>query len=435
MSNAPFVIPVGARTSPLSQIQVQEVLNELNEHYPHVTFDMRLAVTTGDKDQKTSLRTLDKTDFFTKEIDKMLLKGECRIGIHSAKDLPDPLPAGLRVIALTKGVDSSDALVLQDNMTLETLPPQARIGTSSLRREETVRNLRADLRFPDIRGTIGQRLEKLFKGEMEGIVIAEAALIRLGLTHLNRILLPGPSTPYQGQLAVLARSDDDEIEKLFACIDCRKSVLYLGLDAPQVPLDKKLVHCPVIKIIPRPPQQAEIASAFKKIASYTHFIFTSKSAVRIFFEYLNDYGQNLGNQCVIAVGKGTASFLRQYGVDAAIIAAEESAEGIVKELEKLNLKKAHVFWPHAALARSVLGDYLKGKVLSFDEVIVYDTHPNWPAQKIDISKIDEIIFTSPSTIDAYIEVFGPLPDDKLLTCIGPITKQALLQKNALSSKI
>jgi hydroxymethylbilane synthase len=153
----------------------------------------------------------------------MLLKGECRLGIHSAKDLPFPLPSGLAVICLTKGIDSSDSLVLRPGETLEGLPKGAVIATSSVRREQTVLQLRQDLSFIDLRGTIGQRLAKLDQGEADGVVVAEAALIRLGLTHLNRIRLPGETVEGQGQLAIVARAEDEEMSSLFACMDVRQA--------------------------------------------------------------------------------------------------------------------------------------------------------------------------------------------------------------------
>ncbi|MCB1181478.1 MAG: hypothetical protein KDK55_05615, partial [Chlamydiia bacterium] len=188
-----------------------------------------------DKKKNISLRTLDKTDFFTKEIDELLLKKKGRIAIHSAKDLPEPLPNGLKIMALTRGVDHSDSLVLRIKDRLETLEGGAKIATSSFRREEMVKSLRRDLTFVDIRGTIGERLDKLFNKEVDGVVIATAALIRLarishtcaryprkcekcriGLTHLNKIELPGEAAPLQGRLAVVAREDDQEMEVLFA---------------------------------------------------------------------------------------------------------------------------------------------------------------------------------------------------------------------------
>ena len=217
-------ITVGGRKSPLSQAQVKEVLNEIRKNHPLVNFSCLFVETIGDKDQKTSLRTLEKSNFFTKEIDEMLLSGICRVAIHSGKDLPDPIPKGLAIVAITRGVDSADVLVMRDGETVEGMLSGAVIATSSVRREEAVKELRDDLRFVDLRGTIGQRLSRLENGETDGVVVAEAALIRLGLTHLNRVKLPGDTVALQGQLAIVCREDDVEMKDLFRCMDCRSDL-------------------------------------------------------------------------------------------------------------------------------------------------------------------------------------------------------------------
>lgn len=220
-SQIEHTIIVGARRSPLSQAQLQEVESALLKHHPRMKFKGLLLDTIGDKDLTTSLRKLEKTDFFTKEIDQLLLTSACRIAIHSAKDLPLPIPKGLKVVALTSGIDPSDSLVLRPNQILENLPSGSIVATSSERREAAVRQLHSGIVFQDIRGTIGQRLEKLNLGLVAGVVVAEAALIRLGLTHLNRVKLPGETVRYQGQLAVMARDTDVEMFDLFACLDSR----------------------------------------------------------------------------------------------------------------------------------------------------------------------------------------------------------------------
>src|SRR5580765_2750739 len=112
-----MIITAGSRSSKLAKAQVKEVLDELRSFHPEIDFETLFFETSGDKDQKTSLRTLDKTDFFTKEIDEAQLLGHFRIAIHSAKDLPEKLAKGLKRVALTHGVDSRDALVLRNNET------------------------------------------------------------------------------------------------------------------------------------------------------------------------------------------------------------------------------------------------------------------------------------------------------------------------------
>ena len=211
-----FEISVGARGSKLSQAQVWEVHRELLHYHPHIKFKPTWITTMGDKDKKTSLRDLDKTDFFTREVDQLQLKGEFRISVHSAKDLPEPLVPGLKIIALTQGIDPSDVLVYNQE-----LPANAIIATSSHRREQNLREWKEGLRFADIRGTIEERLAILDRGEVDGVVMAEAALIRLGLMHRKRMPIPGMAAPMQGRLAVIALSTDHEMEELFRCIDHR----------------------------------------------------------------------------------------------------------------------------------------------------------------------------------------------------------------------
>jgi hydroxymethylbilane synthase len=185
---------IGARSSPLSRAQVAELQKELN-----LSFDTLFIETHGDLDKNTSLRSLDKTDFFTRELDQLLLSHQIDAAIHSAKDLPDPLPSGLKLAYLSKGLTSCDSLVF-------THYPPTRIATSSLRREESVRALFPNAAFIDIRGTIAERLARL-EQDIDGVVIAECALLRLHLTHLPRLILPGPTAPLQGKLALITRDE------------------------------------------------------------------------------------------------------------------------------------------------------------------------------------------------------------------------------------
>jgi hydroxymethylbilane synthase len=408
------IITVGARSSPLSLVQTQEVLSELQKHHPEVEFDLIPMKTLGDNDQTTSLRNLNKTDFFTREIDQLLLSEKCRIAIHSAKDLPEPLPRGLSLVALTKGIDPSDSLVLLPGMTLENLSTLSRIATSSIRREESIKRLRSDLTFVDIRGTIQERLDKLNKGEIEGVVIAEAALIRLKLTHLNRIKLPDFTVPFQGRLAILARDNDEEMRKLFLSIH-HKTVLHTGLE-PYASINENCahLHIPFIHVVPRPKLELDVSK-------YSHFIFTSKSAVKLFFSHYQE--PYLLKKTFLAVGTSTAASLRKQGVENILTAVQEHAEGVVELLKTLNLSNAFMLWPHAAGSRDVISDYLKSSHIQHDEVILYDTVSRKPDPAPHLALIDEITFTSPSTVDSFVEFYGTLPQNKILKAIGPITEK------------
>jgi hydroxymethylbilane synthase len=193
-------VKVGARDSPLSRAQVQEV----QALVPFKLVPVWVK-TMGDRDKKTSLRSLKRTNFFTKELDEMLLRGEIDAAIHSAKDLPDPIPKGLKIAATTQGLDPRDSLVLRGDLRENMV-----VATSSVRREAAVLQLQKGVRFVDVRGTIHERLALVERGEVDGVVIAEAALIRLKLTHLKRVSLPGETAEGQGRLSILVREDDHD---------------------------------------------------------------------------------------------------------------------------------------------------------------------------------------------------------------------------------
>lgn len=204
----------GARGSPLSRAQFDEVSKD--PRLSHVCLKPVWVETMGDKDKKTSLRDLGNTDFFTKELDEMVLQKKIRFAVHSAKDLPDPLPEGLTIAAMTEGVDPRDCLVFRPHENLDSLPKNGKVGVSSVRREEMVRALREDLAFVDVRGTIGERLLLLENRFVDALAMAEAAIIRLGLHGLNRMILPGKAARHQGRLAVVIKSGDEEMLSLFS---------------------------------------------------------------------------------------------------------------------------------------------------------------------------------------------------------------------------
>lgn len=423
-------LTVAARESPLSQAQVKELLNEIREYYPDIEFQVRLTASYGDRDKSVSLRTLDKTDFFTREVDALVLNHTCRIAVHSAKDLPEPIPEGIEMAALTRGQDPSDSLVMRDG---EALKAGMCIATSSERREEAVKKLCADVRFVDIRGTIGERLEKLKGGEVDGVVIAEAALIRLNLHHLNRIRLPGSTTPLQGQLAVMARAGDDEMRNIFACIDVRKKrkKLYLGLNAPKPGKNEEITHFPIIRIAPRSFDDLSIQKAFKEMPALTHLIFTSQSSVNIFMDAIKHFKLDfplIQKKVFFAVGKETAKALQRYNIIVSGIAQNETAEGLAALLREALPKDAYLFWPHSALARPVLIDFFKENRTAFVDCVLYDTVPFQPGPLPNTDLFSEIVFTSPSTVDAFLELFKAFPSGAKLTAIGPITQAYIVKK-------
>jgi uroporphyrinogen-III synthase len=208
-----------------------------------------------------------------------------------------------------------------------------------------------------------------------------------------------------------------------------KSVLYLGIDLPKQYQRKTVIHYPIIKIVPHPIDHVKIIHAYKEFSQYTHLIFTSKSAVGIFFDYARAFGVSIDeiqNKCLIAVGKATEETLRQRGVCTSLVARDETAEGLVFELERRqNLDAAYFFWPHSALSRPVLLDFFRQRKLRYYDCVFYETVPNFALPLPNLTLCEEIVFTSPSTVDAFLLIFGKIPGDKILTCIGPITEKKL----------
>lgn len=210
-----------------------------------------------------------------------------------------------------------------------------------------------------------------------------------------------------------------------------KQILYTGLKVPnqyQNETASRVIHCPLIKIVPKAWDDPFIQEALHKLPSYTHLIFTSQNGVSIFFDYAQKQNISLKEiakkQC-IAVGKKTADQLRSYGITRLLTAIEETAEGVITLLEQLDLKNAYLFWPHSARSRNLLLTWMQKRHLPHCACPFYDTITHKPTLLPDLSLYDEIIFTSPSTIDAFIEVFGRIPQGKQLTCIGPITQSRL----------
>ena len=167
-------------------------------------------VTCGDKDKLTPLSQVEGANFFTKEIDEALLNAEVDVAVHSSKDLPDILPDGLVVLFETKSVSPYDALVSRDNLKFRQLPSGWRIGASSLRRKDEIRALRPDLEIVDVRGNIQERLSLIKQDKVDAVVVAHAALIRLGLEDRISEVFPlsiFQTHPKQGCLSIIVKEE------------------------------------------------------------------------------------------------------------------------------------------------------------------------------------------------------------------------------------
>ncbi len=212
-------IRIITRRSNLALKQVSEVLS----FFPELNSEIILCDSFGDKHKNISLLTNTDSDIFTRELDSALLNNTCDVAIHSAKDLPIPIPYGLEVIALLKAFDKTDSLVSRHNKKLNELPDNTKIGTSSKLRREQVLRIRPDLEIISVRGTIDERLCLIDTGEIDALIVATCALKRLNNEHRIAEILPFETHPLQGNLAVVARENREDLKAIFSEVDIRKN--------------------------------------------------------------------------------------------------------------------------------------------------------------------------------------------------------------------
>lgn len=202
-------ILIGSRGSRLALIQADTVARELKQAYPGLEIEIRKIMTEGDRNRDISIDEAGDTGIFVKALEEALLNRSIDIAVHSLKDLPTLLPPGLCLAAVTQRLDPRDALVA--SAPLADLKPQSRIGTGSLRRAAQLRHVRPDLQVCSIRGNVDSRLRRVSSGQLEGVIVAAAALLRLGWDDRITGYLPLESflpAVGQGALAVEARDGD-----------------------------------------------------------------------------------------------------------------------------------------------------------------------------------------------------------------------------------
>jgi hydroxymethylbilane synthase len=204
---------LGTRGSPLALAQARLVQSRLAS--AHGIDPGRIAIevirTTGDRVQDRPLADIGGKGLFTKEIEEALLAGHIDLAVHSSKDMPTVLPPGLELAAFLPREDARDAFVCLQVKTLLALPPGARVGTASLRRQALVRRLRPDLRVEPLRGNVETRLRKINDGITDATVLALAGMKRLGLAASAASIfevdefLPAVG---QGAIGIETRADD-----------------------------------------------------------------------------------------------------------------------------------------------------------------------------------------------------------------------------------
>ena len=238
---------IGTRGSALALWQANFVRAELQKRL-RVDAEIFVIKTSGDKFQDAGFAQMGMKGVFIKELEDALLNGHVDLAVHSMKDMPTDLPQGLQISAITARADVRDCIVTRGGAKLVDLPPGARVGTSSLRRQSQLRHRRPDLDVREVRGNVDTRLRKLDAGEFDAIVLAKAGLDRLGLgaraTEVlgTEVMLPAVG---QGALGIETRSDDEDVvgkvrgmddEETRACVEAERALLAELHGGCQVPL-------------------------------------------------------------------------------------------------------------------------------------------------------------------------------------------------------
>ena len=212
-------LKIATRRSPLALWQANYVKERLIQIYPELTVELVPLITKGDVILDTPLAKIGGKGLFVKELENALLSGEADIAVHSMKDVPMQFPAGLELSVICKREDPRDAFVSNRYRCLAELPQGSRVGTSSLRRQCQLKQLRPDLDIQSLRGKVGTRLSKLDNGDYDAIILAAAGLIRLELQQrIASFIDVETSLPAAGQGAVgiECRSNDERVKQLLA---------------------------------------------------------------------------------------------------------------------------------------------------------------------------------------------------------------------------
>ena len=218
MTEPPIKLKAGARSSPLAVAQTTDALERWQSASPCVTFEFVRMESPGDRDRRTDLRETDP-DFFTRDLDDGVLDGTLDLAVHSAKDVPENLREGLDWFWLPWRADPRDVVVMRQGESPDALPEGGRIGISSDRREHWAKEFHPEAQHISIRGNIESRLEQLDRGDVDLLLMAGAALLRLGLEDRITRWIPLSEIPVpegQGFLCVTFRSGDERIQALRA---------------------------------------------------------------------------------------------------------------------------------------------------------------------------------------------------------------------------
>ena len=210
-------VTITTRKSILAQWQANEVARLIKVAAPEIEVELLGLSTEGDRRQDVALNTLGGKGVFVKELETVLLSDDADIAVHSMKDVPAVLPEGLEIAAMLPRADPRDALVSNHYDSLDQLPVDAKIGTSSLRRSVQLRQAYPGFRCEPLRGNVDTRLARLDQGDFDAIILATAGLDRLALSHRIQQRIPQdvclPSAG-QGAVGIEIKTDRSDLRHL-----------------------------------------------------------------------------------------------------------------------------------------------------------------------------------------------------------------------------
>lgn len=213
---------IATRESRLALWQAEHVAERLRSAHPGLNVVLVPMTTTGDQVLDRTLAQVGGKGLFVKELEAALLENRADIAVHSMKDVPSVLPEPLMLCSMLERADPRDAFVSSQYTRFDDLPPNAQIGTASLRRQSQLLALRPDLRISPVRGNVETRLRKLDQGQYAAIVLASAGLTRLGLSaRIAEYLDVERSVPAAGQgvVGIECRRDDTHVQALCAVLN------------------------------------------------------------------------------------------------------------------------------------------------------------------------------------------------------------------------
>jgi hydroxymethylbilane synthase len=211
---------IGSRGSQLALWQANHISSLLRERGHEI--ELEIIKTTGDKITDVALAKVGTKGMFTKEIEDALAEGRVDLAVHSLKDLPTELPPGFEIAAITKRENPRDVLLSIKYASIQELPKDAKVGTSSLRRQAQLKVVRPDLDIFPLRGNVDTRVRKLEEGNYDAIILAAAGLFRLGKTQLvkqvidEEMMCPAAG---QGALGIEIRKGDAAMREHLRFLD------------------------------------------------------------------------------------------------------------------------------------------------------------------------------------------------------------------------